>query len=129
MAQIPQVAQAIVDFAPQHPFFVGIDSDGCVRLDGAQAEGSLHPQHDPRLGPAAHLEVRARPRSGSTSAPAGAGPTAGRAGQDVRAAGGAAGGAGRGFTVPEGKAIQAFIDAGYTQSEGGLNPTSPRARG
>jgi hypothetical protein len=30
MAIIPRAAQALIDFQPQHDFFVGIDSDGCA---------------------------------------------------------------------------------------------------
>ncbi len=30
MNNIPVVAQPLLDFHPEHPFFVGIDSDGCV---------------------------------------------------------------------------------------------------
>lgn len=30
MANIPEAAQVLIDFVPQHDFFVGIDSDGCA---------------------------------------------------------------------------------------------------
>lgn len=122
MAQIPQVAQAIVDFAPQHPFFVGIDSDGCVfdSMELKQKEAfipstirvwGLQPISKYAREAAEWVNLYSRWR-GANRWPAlvktfellAARP-------EVQA---------RGFTVPEGKAIQAFIDAGYTQSEGGL---------
>ncbi|MCU0484891.1 MAG: HAD family hydrolase [Anaerolineales bacterium] len=30
MSKIPPLAQELIDFQPKHPFFVGIDSDGCA---------------------------------------------------------------------------------------------------
>jgi hypothetical protein len=30
MSNIPEAAKVLIDFKPQHSFFVGIDSDGCA---------------------------------------------------------------------------------------------------
>ncbi len=30
MTKIPPAAQVLIDFKPQHDFFIGIDSDGCA---------------------------------------------------------------------------------------------------
>ena len=68
MSNSPVAAKPLADMQPHHPFFVGIDSDGCA-FDSMEIKHKecFCPQHHQVVGPAAGLQVR--PRSGRVRQP------------------------------------------------------------
>lgn len=122
MARTPQVGQAIIDFKPAHPFFVGIDSDGCAfdSMELKQKEAfipstirvwGLQPISKVARETAEWVNLYSSWRGANRW------PNLVKTFEllaqrpEVQA---------RGFKVPELKAIEDFIEAGYSQSEQGL---------
>lgn len=122
MSDFPPSAQALVDFQPRHPFFVGIDSDGCAfdAMELKQKEcfipstirvWGLQPISKIARETAEWVNLYSRWR-GANRWPALVKVfdlLAER--QEVKA---------RNFAVPDGKALKAFIASGYPPSESGL---------
>ncbi len=59
-AKVPEAAHVLIDFKPQHDFFVGIDSDGCAFDAWSSSTKSASPPRSSSLGPAGRLQVHAR---------------------------------------------------------------------
>lgn len=122
MRSIPPLSQRLIDFKPQHSFFVGIDSDGCVfdAMELKQKEcfipssiriWGLQPVSKYARETAEWVNLYSKWR-GANRWPALVKVfelLAERS--EVK---------GRGFSVPEGKALKEFIASGYPPSEAGL---------
>lgn len=122
MSKIPPSAQVLVDFQPQHPFFVGIDSDGCAfdAMELKQKEcftpstirvWGLQPISKYARETAEWVNLYSRWR-GANRWPALVKVFELLAERpEVKA---------RGFEVPQGEALKEFITSGFSPSESGL---------
>ncbi len=121
MTKIPPAAQVLIDFKPQHDFFIQ-NRRLRIRRDGTEAERVLHSRHHPGLGKR-HPSGRARREAAewvnlySKWRGANRWPALVKVFDllaerpEVQTSG---------VKAPEGKALKEFMASGYPLSEGGL---------
>ncbi|MBN1658294.1 MAG: HAD family hydrolase [Anaerolineae bacterium] len=122
MTRVPPAAQALIDLKPQHPFFVGIDSDGCAFDAMELKQKECFTPSTIRVWDLQPVSKYARETAGwvnlySTWRGANRWPALVKVFDllaerpEVKA---------RGVKVPEGKALKEFLASGYSPSEAGL---------